>query len=164
MLTRHWRGLSEEKMNKDIVQYYPEKTQIIFFDLEFYVPKQDRIGCLGLKANPYRDNHFLIGGTFLRDFPLLENKKNNKKRQFWIWDFENSEKKMLENLLNFINESWNIIKKKDNQAELFFSGIGISRVDIQYLFARCHKYNLCSDEVLASGDYNHYESGENRQN
>lgn len=24
------------------IQYYREKTQIIFFDLEFYVPKEDR--------------------------------------------------------------------------------------------------------------------------
>ena len=55
---------------------------------------------------------------------------------------------MLKNILKFVEESWNIIKRKDNQAELFFSGIGISRVDIQYLFARCHKYNLRSDEVL----------------
>ena len=45
-------------MNKLIVQYYPEKTQIIFFDLEFYVPESDREGRLGLKANPYKNNHF----------------------------------------------------------------------------------------------------------
>ncbi|MBE6429906.1 MAG: hypothetical protein E7023_03365 [Campylobacter sp.] len=55
---------------------------------------------------------------------------------------------MLKNILKFVEDSWNIIKRKDNQAELFFSGIGISRVDIQYLFARCHKFNLRSDEIL----------------
>ena len=134
-------------MNKSIVQYYPEKTQIIFFDLEFYVPESDRDGRLGLKANPYKNNHFLIGGTFQRYFPLLNHEKNNIKKEFWIWKY-NSEKEMLKDILKFIEDSWNIIKKKDNQAELFFSEIGISRVDIQYLFARCHKYNLKSDEVL----------------
>lgn len=39
MLTRHWRGGRNKIMNKSIVQYYPEKTQILFFDLEFYVPE-----------------------------------------------------------------------------------------------------------------------------
>ena len=55
---------------------------------------------------------------------------------------------MLKNILKFVEDSWNIIKRKDNQAELFFSGIGISRVDIQYLSERCHKFNLRSDEIL----------------
>lgn len=55
---------------------------------------------------------------------------------------------MLKDILKFVEESWNLIRRKNNQAELFFAGIGISRVDIQYLFARCHKYNLKSDEAL----------------
>lgn len=148
MLTRHWRGGRNKIMNKSIVQYYPEKTQILFFDLEFYVPENDREGRLGLKANPYKNGHFLIGGTFLRYFPLLNHEKNNIKKEFWIWNYNNSEKEMLKNILKFVEDSWNIIKRKDNQAELFFSGIGISRVDIQYLFARCHKFNLRSDEIL----------------
>lgn len=67
-------------MNKTIIQYYPEKTQIIFFDLEFYVPECDREGRLGLKANPYKNDHFLIGGTFIKTFPLLPNEKKNVKK------------------------------------------------------------------------------------
>lgn len=148
MLTRHWRGGRNKIMNKSIVQYYPEKTQILFFDLEFYVPENNREGRLGLKANPYKNGHFLIGGTFLRYFPLLNHEKNNIKKEFWIWNYNNSEKEMLKDILKFVEDSWNIIRRKDNQAELFFSGIGISRVDIQYLFARCHKFNLRSDEIL----------------
>ena len=120
MLTRHWRGGRNKIMNKSIVQYYPEKTQILFFDLEFYVPENDREGRLGLKANPYKNGHFLIGGTFLRYFPLLNHEKNNIKKEFWIWNYNNSEKEMLKNILKFVEDSWNIIKRKDNQAELFF--------------------------------------------
>ena len=86
MLTRHWRDGRNKIMNKSIVQYYPEKTQILFFDLEFYVPENDREGRLGLKANPYKNGHFLIGGTFLRYFPLLNHEKNNIKKEFWIWN------------------------------------------------------------------------------
>lgn len=136
-------------MKKTILQYFPERTQIIFFDLEFYVPECDRDdGRIGLKANPYRDNHFLIGGTFHRYFPLLENENRNVRRQYWIWKYNNSEEKMLRDILKFIEESWNIIKKKNNQAELFFSGIGISRADIQYLFARSLKLKLRTAEEL----------------
>lgn len=135
-------------MSKDFIQYYPERTQIIFFDLEFYVPECDREGRIGLKANPYRNGHFLIGGTFYRFYPLVNYPNKVVKKDFWIWDYKGSEESMLKDILSFIEESWNIITKKENQAELFFSGIGISRVDIQYLFARSHKYHLRTDEQL----------------
>ncbi len=134
-------------MSKLGVKYFPEKTQIIFFDLEFYVPSEDREGRIGLKANPYKENHFLIGGTFTKFFPLLKNQKSNKTMEFWIWDYK-SEKDMLSAILDFLEESWSLILKKDNQAELFFSGIGISRVDIQYLFARASKYKLRTEAKL----------------
>ena len=129
------------------VQYYPEKTQIIFFDLEFYVPKEDREGRMGLKANPYRKDHFLIGGTFYRYFPLIKSRNHDSIKEFWIWNYKD-EKEMMEEIISFIEESWNIIYKKDNQAELFYSGIGISRVDIQYLFARAKYFKIKTEEEL----------------
>lgn len=66
------------------IQYYREKTQIIFFDLEFYVQKEDREGRMGLKANPYRTGHFLIGGTLHRYFPLVHKRNHDSIKEFWI--------------------------------------------------------------------------------
>ena len=129
------------------VQYYPEKTQIIFFDLEFYVPKEDREGRMGLKANPYRPGHFLIGGTLHRYYPLVKSRNHDSKKDFWIWNYKD-EKEMMKEIIAFIEESWNIIYKKDNQAELFYSGIGISRVDIQYLFAKAKLLGVKTEEEL----------------
>lgn len=130
------------------VQYYPEKTQIIFFDLEFYVPKVDREGRMGLKANPYKSGHFLIGGTLHRYFPLVNKRNHDSIKEFWIWNYNNNEEEMIKDIISFIEESWNIIYKKDNQAELFYAGIGISRVDIQYLFAKAKQYRIKSEEEL----------------
>lgn len=129
------------------IQYYREKTQIIFFDLEFYVPKEDREGRMGLKANPYRTDHFLIGGTLHRYFPLVHKRNNDSIKEFWIWNYKN-EAEMMKDIIAFIEESWSIIYKKDNQAELFYSGIGISRVDIQYLFAKAKLLGIKTEEEL----------------
>ena len=129
------------------IQYYREKTQIIFFDLEFYVPKEDREGRMGLKANPYRTGHFLIGGTLHRYFPLIHKRNHDSIKEFWIWNYKN-EAEMMKDIIAFIEESWSIIYKKDNQAELFYSGIGISRVDIQYLFAKAKLLGIKTEEEL----------------
>lgn len=129
------------------IQYYREKTQIIFFDLEFYVPKEDREGRMGLKANPYRTGHFLIGGTLHRYFPLVHKRNHDSIKEFWIWNYKN-EAEMMKDIIAFIEESWSIIYKKDNQAELFYSGIGISRVDIQYLFAKAKLLGIKTEEEL----------------
>lgn len=55
---------------------------------------------------------------------------------------------MMKDIIAFIEESWSIIYKKDNQAELFYSGIGISRVDIQYLFAKAKLLGIKTEEEL----------------
>lgn len=54
----------------------------------------------------------------------------------------------MKDIIAFIEESWSIIYKKDNQAELFYSGIGISRVDIQYLFAKAKLLGIKTEEEL----------------
>lgn len=102
---------------------------------------------MGLKANPYRTGHFLIGGTLHRYFPLVHKRNHDSIKEFWIWNYKN-EAEMMKDIIAFIEESWGIIYKKDNQAELFYSGIGISRVDIQYLFAKAKLLGIKTEEEL----------------
>ena len=132
-----------------MILYSKYITQIVFFDLEFYVPEIDRSDEVGLQANPYKVGHFLIGGSFYRYYPLLEDTKKNKFTDFWIWNYK-TEKEMLNDILKLFENCWKKIRKDPKQAELYVCGIGISRVDISYLFARCHFYRLRKDEELFS--------------
>jgi len=63
-------------------------THVIFFDIEYYVPREHRNGP-GLRANPYLDGSFIMGGVFQRYFPIDE--KPEKKEEFWIWDMDGEE-------------------------------------------------------------------------
>lgn len=50
---------------------FDKNTQVIFFDLEYYVPKEQRNNTVGLVANPYRcTGGFIIGGVFKKYYPL----------------------------------------------------------------------------------------------
>lgn len=71
-------------------KFNDEDAIILFFDFEFYVPNNDRMN-KGFKSNPYKNGHFLIGGTFICYYPLLENNEIDIKK-FWIWNY-NDEKK-----------------------------------------------------------------------
>jgi hypothetical protein len=126
-------------------KFNEEDTIILFFDFEFYVPDGDR-QIKGFKSNPYKDGHFLIGGTFICNYPLLENKKNDTKR-FWIWNY-NNEKEMLLEILNYIKSLWHKIADGEFRQELVVCGIGIGRIDIPYFFGRCHQNNIDSDSNL----------------
>jgi hypothetical protein len=121
--------------NKHIIKFRKNQTIVIFFDLEFYVPKNDRTDNFAFQANPYKTSDFIIGGTFLRYYPLNE-KKNIEEKNYWIWNYDN-EKLMLTEIINLFKESWDIVSKKDDQSELTVCGIGISRIDLSYLFGRC---------------------------
>lgn len=120
-----------------MVQFDPELTEMIFFDLEFYVPKVDRnkLGA-SLLANPLKQDHFLLGGVFYRDFPLKKGGRNPHFEHYWIWKMDN-EKAVLAAIYSFFKNSWNLLRNKDpQQADLITTGIGISRFDIPILYIR----------------------------
>jgi hypothetical protein len=148
MFLRHpWR----KKLKRESAIMYKHKKQLtitIFFDLEFYVPILDRSEQKELHANPYKDGHFLIGGTFLVYYPLDKN-HDLDKRKYWIWNYAN-EKDMLKDIVKLFNESWEINKSDVDQSELVVCGIGIGRVDIAYLFGRCVQNSIESKDVLFS--------------
>jgi hypothetical protein len=123
------------------------KTIIIFFDMEFYVPKEDRIENGGFQANPYNDNNILIGGSFLKHFPLND-KKEDELLKYWIWDYDFKENEMLIDIVQYFIDSWNIVKSKQGQCDLIVCGIGISRIDIAYLIGRCFVNKILDNKKL----------------
>lgn len=132
-------------------KYTQRCTQVIFFDLEFYVPKKDQISNT-LAANPCKANHLLLGGTFLNYKPL-KNEKNEQMEEFWIWNFK-SEKALVERIVQYFEKAWNLISEEKNQTELTLCGIGISRVDIGYLYSKAMHYKVRSNDVLFRLFYN----------
>lgn len=126
-------------------RYDDNKFRVLFFDLEFYVPSQDR-NIQGIRANPYKNGHFLIGGTFVSFYPFLEQEKIEIYKR-WIWDYEN-ENKLLEAILNDIIPFTDEKKSKETIKNTLICGDKISRLDIPYLFGRCIKNNIDIDENM----------------
>ncbi len=128
---------------------------MIFLDLEFYVPENQRkFEGYTLRANPCKDNQFLMGGVFVNT-PLFSKIKDSDLKEFWVWneiDFnkENvypSECRVLEKIYSFIKEGWTSIKRRK---DLLIIGIGIARVDLPFLFFRSIKYDFATDQELFS--------------
>jgi len=110
-----------------MVWFDPELTEIIFFDLEFYVPKidRDKPGA-SLLANPYKEDHFLLGGVFCKLFPLRKGNQNPKFEHYRTWEMNNDEKMVLTKIYNFFHEEWKRFSNKDRrQANLIAAGLGI---------------------------------------
>jgi hypothetical protein len=135
-----------------MVEFNPDKTIIIFFDLEFYVPENDReTKGFSLKSNPYEPRHKLLGGVIAVIRPLQENAfKDIVYEHFWIWK-ENGEKEMLVKLYGRIQDVAKELLEKDmRQPDLIFCGYGISRFDMPVLFIRCLENNIAKSSELFS--------------
>ncbi len=135
-----------------MVYFDREKTEMIVFDLEFYVPPKDRNKKgASLLANPNKDGHYLLGGVFTKYKPFKDKDKNLDSfdyQHFWVWK-EGNEKKVLEKIYNYIINSWEDLKDKDpKQADLMFYGVGISRFDIPVLYIRSTYHKIAPSEDL----------------
>jgi len=135
---------------KKKVEFDKNLTEIIFFDLEFYIPKEDRVKDkkgVSLFANPCRDRHFLLGGVFCRIFPF-KSFDDREIQNFWIWELK-TEKAVLEAIYKFFKESQDRMRnKRKEQADLIVVGIGISRFDLPVLFIRSMFHEIASPEEL----------------
>lgn len=124
-----------------MLRFYPEKTKIIFFDLEFYVPEKDRTrkSPSGMKYNPTLPAHKILGGTFSTYYPLQN--RMSQSNSFWEWG-SGSEKNVLAAILELLQREWKSIEAKDQAGSLMLSGIGISHSDIPALLARLTSLSL----------------------
>ncbi len=128
------------------IKYSYTKTQIIFFDLEFYVPKKDQ-NQYSFSANPWKKDHLLLGGTFLNWKPLQE--KNNKNaNSFWLWKYNNDEKQLVNAIVTCLEKAWDLILSEKGQCELCLCGVGISRVDIGYLYSKALQHKTRPEDKL----------------
>jgi hypothetical protein len=67
-----------------MVDFDPRFTEVVFFDIECYVPPGSRQQTMRtLICNPADPDHFVLGGVFQRGFPLQ--RKMEEPWQVWNW-------------------------------------------------------------------------------
>lgn len=129
------RGINMHQQKQDF------ERDILFFDLEFYVPPIDRNNEEYIfKFNPCKKEHFIIGGTFTRYNPQKDRISDLQYENLWIWKFDN-EKELLMAIYEYFKESW-VNQQNKNRLELDVCGIGISKVDLPVLYIRCEMNNI----------------------
>ena len=128
---------------------------MLFFDLEFYVPKEDRNNSSSsLIVNPNLKKHKLLGGTFYSKSFDDKLPKKPKFKQLWLWNFNNNEKVLLDQIDNVFIDEWEKTKKEEKWilrkplVDLVVCGIGISRFDIPALYCRSFRFLIDSPEKL----------------
>jgi hypothetical protein len=137
----------QKASDDDMVDFNPRFTEVIYFDIECYVPINERQQSKSsMKFNPCKDKDFVLGGVFRRSFPLQN--RIEQPKEIWNWKPE-AEKATLTEIYSFFKQSWNLLDgKTDQNPDLILIGTGISRHDIPTLYMRSLKHNIDSQEAL----------------
>lgn len=122
-------------------KFFPERTKIIFFDLEYYVPPVDRKRPTfsGMSFSPHMEGHKVLGGSFLTYYPIED--RIGKRLNFWEWNI-GDERGVLEAIYKNLEAEWKSYSHPEQAGALMLSGIGISHSDVPCLMARMAKYDL----------------------
>jgi hypothetical protein len=136
-------------VGKTVIDFDSKFTEVVFFDLECYVPPEDRIkqSKSSLIYNAANPNHFILGGVFRRMFPM----QGSIEPAWQVWNFsKQDEKSTLMQIYEYFNASWKIIDERNrkNHPDLILAGTGISRLDIPALYVRSKLHGIDNDEAL----------------
>jgi hypothetical protein len=130
-----------------MVDFDPRFTEVIFLDIECYVPPEARQQSKGsMIFNPARTNHFVLGGVFRRAFPF----QNKIEPPFQVWNWtQEEEKTTLQQIYNYFNECWKMIEGRTREnPDLILVGTGISRLDVPTLYVRSALHHIDCEEAL----------------
>jgi len=132
-----------------MVDFDPDITEIIFFDLEWYVPpNQRRLKGASLAMNPHKPGQFLLGGVFGKFHPLKQKKEAIKFKHFWLWK-EKNEQVVVQKIYDYVKKEWrNFDGTPSRQADLILCGQGISRLDVPVLYIQSMKYQVDKPEEI----------------
>lgn len=144
---------------------------MLFFDLEFYVPEEDRKKSkISLRFRAPKDKHVLLGGVFVKvkDYQVHRPKKNDFK-SFWIWNEQNydndilcAERRVVASIYRFFKNTWEEeydsyikwrrSKKKETKTnphyDLRTCGTGIARVDLPTLYIKGNIHKVADPNEL----------------
>jgi hypothetical protein len=130
-----------------MVDFDPKFTEVVFLDIECYVPPEARQQSKGsMIYNPARTDHFVLGGVFRRAFPL----QNKIEPPFQVWNWaQEEEKTTLQQIYEYFTDSWKLIEGRTfNHPDLVLVGTGISRLDVPTLYVRSVFHHIDTEAVL----------------
>lgn len=132
-----------------MVDFDPNITEIIFFDLEWHVPQDQRkLKGASLAMNPHKEKQFLLGGVFAKFHPLKQKKEDIKYDHFWLWK-EKNEESLVKKIYDYVKSEWhNFEGTNSQQADLILCGLGISRLDVPVLYIRSMHYGVDDPEEI----------------
>lgn len=132
-----------------MVKFDPKITEIIFFDLEWYVPLTQRESKgASMLANPNKEGQMLLGGVFAKFHPIIEKIRDIEYDHFWLWK-EKDEASMVSKIYEYIKNEWrNFDGTHWSQADLILCGQGISRFDVPILYLQCEKFGVDTKEEI----------------
>jgi len=132
-----------------MVKFDPKITEIVFFDVEWYVPPTQRESKgASMLANPHKEGQMLIGGVFAKFHPLRERINDIKYDHFWLWN-ETDEETLVRKIYEYIKAEWrNFENTHWSQADLILCGQGISRFDVPILYIQCVNYEVDSKDEI----------------
>lgn len=128
-------------------KFYPERTKVIFFDLEYFVPHSDRNRDTpsGMRFSPHMDGHKVLGGCFLTYFPLED--RIGKRCAFWEWSV-GDERSVLTAIYKLLEAEWKSYSHPTQAGALMLAGIGISHSDVPCLMARTAAHRVAEEHRL----------------
>ncbi len=130
-----------------MLHYNPDKTKIVFFDLEYYVPEESRKRPTpsGMLFSPVLPGHKVLGGTFQTYYPLLD--RIGPVRHIWEW-IHGSEQSVLSEILTLLQREWAPIEHDAKHGSPMLGGIGISHSDIPVLLAKMASYHIAEKDRI----------------
>lgn len=128
-----------------MLRFFPERTKLLFFDLEYYVPPagRSRKSMSGMVFAPSLPGHKILGGTFQCYYPMLD--RLDPPVQHWEWH-HGSEQALLRSIYALLRTQWKSIGAKGESASLMLGGIGISHSDVPALLSKLRTHKIAAED------------------
>lgn len=122
-------------------RFFPDRTRILFFDLEYYVPPEDRARPTpsGMRFSPHLPSHRLLGGAFLTYLPMLD--RVASRQAFWAWSHAD-EATMLRAICAHLQATWKPYADARQEGTPILAGIGIGHSDVPCLATRIAQHGV----------------------
>lgn len=123
-------------------RFFPDRTRILFFDLEYYVPAPDRARNTrsGMRFSPHLADHRLLGGAFLTYLPMLD--RVSRRTEFWAWSHGDDEAAMLRAMTAHLQAEWKPYADARQEGSPILAGIGIGHSDVPCLATRIAQHGV----------------------
>lgn len=130
-----------------MLNFFPDKTKVLFLDLEYYVPEEDRSKTNrgGMSFSPTSSTHKVIGGCFQIYYPI-KNDVEGDIISIWEWNL-GTEEKVIREIYKIFSNLWKGVQQSNNCSPMC-CGIGISHSDLPVLYTKMLQYKIDTPENL----------------